>query len=102
MLIDEAGVHTESAAILRLFPSMGIPWTTIGWIGLLVPECIRNCGYRAFARNRGNIWICVKRMMGWGDVMLEAHRAKVIGLEEPVPPSWGFVGVDTNEPRQNE
>ena len=96
VLIDEAGVHIESTAILRLFRWMGFPWTALGQMGLLVPECIRNVGYRAFARNRGAIWIGVKRGMRWGDVILEEHRAKVIGLEEPVPPGWGFTSREAD------
>ena len=94
VLIDEDGVHTESTAILRLFRWMGFPWTTIGSLAMLVPACIRNFFYRAFARRRGAIWIGVKRMTGWGDTMLEEHRAKMLGLEEPLPPGWGFVGVE--------
>lgn len=91
VLIDSDGVHTESAAILRLFPWMGFPWNVVGPMGLLVPSVIRNCAYRAFARNRGRIWISVKRALGLGDTMLEAHRDKMLGLEEPIPPEWGFV-----------
>lgn len=90
VLIDEAGVHTESTAILRLLPWMGPAWAGFGRVALLVPECVRNSGYRAFARNRGPIWATVKRLMGWGDTMLEDHRDKVVGLEAPLPSGWGF------------
>ena len=90
VLIDEDGVHVESSAILRLFPSMGFPWTVCGWTALRVPACIRDCAYRAFSRNRASIWTTVKRLCGWGDTSLSAHRDRVIGLEEPLPASWGF------------
>ena len=97
VLIDDVGVHTESDAILRLFPWMGFPWTVVGPAALLVPGCIRNRCYRAFARNRGAIWSRTKRVMGWGDTTLEEHRGKVIGLEEPVPSGWGFASIDSDD-----
>ena len=90
VLIDEDGVHTESTAILRLFASMGFPWIVLGPVGLCFPSFIRDNAYRAFARNRGAIWSGVKRVMGWGDTSLERYRDRVVGLEEPLPPSWGF------------
>lgn len=90
VLIDEEGVHTHSAAILRLFPSMGFPFTMLGPIGLCVPRCLRDAGYIVFARNRGAIWRAVKRCTGWGDTSLKDYRDRVVGLEEPLPPSWGF------------
>lgn len=92
VLIDEAGVHTESTAVLRLFPSMGFPWTVLGPVGLCVPECIRNGAYRLFAKNRGSIWRGVKRVMGWGDVDLSAYRDRIAGLDDnvgPLDPLWG-------------
>ena len=90
VLIDGEGVHTESAAILRLFPSMGFPWSVIGPIGLCVPRIVRDAAYRAFARNRGPIWRCVKAAAGLGDTTLEKHRDRMLGLEEPIPEDWGF------------
>lgn len=90
VLIDEDGVHVESSAILRLFPSMGFPWTVCGWTALCVPACVRDFAYRAFSRNRASIWSSVKRICGWGDSSLSAYRDRVIGLEEPLPASWGF------------
>ena len=94
VLIEDGVVYTESDAILRLFPWMGLPFSALGPVGLVVPHCIRDTCYRAFARNRGSIWRNVKKVMGWGDTILEDHRDKVIGLEEPVPRDWGFSGSD--------
>ena len=96
VLIDEVGVHTESSAVLRLFPAMGFPFTVLGPAGLCVPSFIRDNAYRAFARNRGAIWRGVKRLTGWGDTSLARHRDRVVGLEEPLPPSWGF-GDDSHK-----
>jgi len=90
VLIDEDGVHIESTAILKLFPWMGFPWNVLGPAGLLVPRCVRDTAYRAFARNRGSIWKCVKRVFGMGDTTLDKHRERVLGLQEPVDPDWGF------------
>ena len=58
-------VHTESSAVLRLFPWMGFPWTAAGFAGLLVPSTVRDSAYRGFARNRGQIWVWVKDARAW-------------------------------------
>ena len=83
-------VSAESSAILRLFAWMGLPLTVLGSAGLLVPPFLRDHCYRAFARNRGTIWTWVKRAMGWGDTLLEEYRGRILGLEDPLPESWGF------------
>ena len=91
VLIDKGGVHTHSTAVLRLFPSMGFPFTVVGPVALLCPEYLRDGAYSAFARHRGFIWTQVKRVSGMGDTSMEEVRGKVIGLQEPIPPSWGFI-----------
>ena len=83
-------VHTESSVVLRLFPWMGFPWTAAGFAGLLVPSTVRDSAYRGFARNRGQIWVWVKERTGMGDTSLAAYRSRVVGLEPPLPKSWGF------------
>lgn len=93
VLIDEAGAHTHSTAILRLFPSMGFPYTVLGPLALLCPEFLRDGAYSAFARNRGFIWTQVKRVSGLGDTSMEEVRGKIIGLREPIPRSWGFASA---------
>ena len=90
VLIDQHGAHIESAAILRMFAWMGFPFTILGPIALLVPCCIRDTAYRAFSSNRGAIWKMVRRLTGWGETHLEAYRGRIIGLEEPLDPGWGF------------
>mmetsp|Transcript_44503 Transcript_44503/g.88931 ORF Transcript_44503/g.88931 Transcript_44503/m.88931 type:complete len:158 (-) Transcript_44503:209-682(-) len=92
VLIDEYGVHTESSAILRMFPSMGFPYNVIGPVALLVPSPVRNFCYRLFAKHRGTIWKGVKKLFGMDDTKLAEHKDKVIpgALMEPVPEGWGF------------
>lgn len=94
VLIDEKGVHTESAAILRMLPSMGFPWDVLGPVALCVPACVRNSAYRAFSRHRGPIWGGVKRVMGWGDTTLHEYTDKCpcLALEpKPWPVAWGYM-----------
>ena len=93
VLIDGGSVYTQSSAILKMFAYMGFPWVIHGLIALCVPSFIRNVAYRAFSRHRGTIWKGVKRLMGWGDVCLEAYRGRILGIEDmptPLPQSWGF------------
>lgn len=90
VLIDDKGGHIESDSVLRLFTYMGFPFTWLGFLALLIPAFIRNFGYRLFARNRGTIWKGVKRVTGMGDTQLEEYRDRIIGLEEPIDPNWGF------------
>jgi predicted DCC family thiol-disulfide oxidoreductase YuxK len=90
VLIDEKGGHKDSTAILRILPYMGFPYNLLGPIALFVPKFIRDCGYRLFARNRGFIWKQVKRVTGLGDTQLEAYRDRIVGLEDPLDPGWGF------------
>ena len=92
VLLDGGGVHTQSAAVLRLFPWMGFPWSIVGRTGLLVPAFIRDAAYGAFARNRGAIWKVIKRITGLGDTRMEEYRDRILGLEdeEPLDPNWGF------------
>ena len=99
VLIDgDGGVHTESAAVLKLFPHMGFPYSAIGPVGLAVPAFIRDAAYRVFARSRGDIWMMVKRITGWGDTSMEGCRGSVIGIEgQTLPKSWGF-GDDLPKP----
>lgn len=90
VLIDEEGGHIASNAILRQFAFMGFPYNALGFLALLIPKFIRNYFYYVFARNRGAIWKFVKRMIGLGDTYLREVRGRVVGLQEPIPPGWGF------------
>jgi predicted DCC family thiol-disulfide oxidoreductase YuxK len=90
VLIDEKGAHKESSSILRLMPYMGVPFNIIGRVGLGVPAVIRDAAYRAFAANRGAIWKRVQKITGYGDTRLEEDRERILGLVEPLDPSWGF------------
>jgi len=93
VLIDEGTILTESSAILTLFAWMGFPWALLGFMALCIPMCIRDVGYRIFARNRGAIWKGVKRVTCLGDVQMEVYRNRMLGLSSmprPLPQSWGF------------
>jgi predicted DCC family thiol-disulfide oxidoreductase YuxK len=91
ILVDEQGAHTHSTSVLRLFLYMGFAYEWMGLLALrVVPRFVRDAAYRLFARNRGQIWIGVKRVTGMGDTWMEPYRDRVLGLEEPLDPSWGF------------
>lgn len=95
VLIDEEGAHKESASILRLTRYMGTPSAIIGQLGLGVPRAIRDAGYRAFAANRGPIWKRVQQITGYGDTYFEDDRDIILGLVEPLDPSWGFASNES-------
>ena len=81
---------------------MGTPYAVMGCILLLIPVCIRDFGYKLFARHRGTIWKNVKKAMGMGDTMLVEYRDRVVGLEEPLDPGWGFDGNSEGEDKVEE
>lgn len=94
VLVDEEGAHTESTAILRLFKYLGLPWSFLGQAALwCVPQCVRDYGYRLFARNRGTIWKHVRRVTGLDDTRMEQYRPKLLGLPEAgtrLDAGWGL------------
>lgn len=94
VLIDEEGAHKESSSILRLTRYMGPAFSVIGRFGLLVPPLIRDAAYRAFAANRGVIWSRVRRITGYGDTKFSEDRHLMLGLVDPLDPSWGFDSED--------
>lgn len=106
MLIDGdgeggGGGYTHSTSVLRLFRYMGVPYAVLGFVLLLIPAVIRDLGYSLFAKNRGKIWKGVKKVTGMGDTMLIEFRDRVVGLEEPLDPGWGF-GDDKKEEEEEE
>lgn len=91
VLVDEEGGHVLSDSVLRLFPYLGFPYQWIGILALwLVPRFVRDAGYRVFAQYRGRIWKGVKRLTGMGDTRMEPYRDRMLGLEEPLDPSWAL------------
>jgi len=78
---------------------MGLPYTVIGRILLLIPVVLRDFGYRLFARNRGRIWKGVRRVTGMGDTNLVAYRDRIVGLEDvpEIPESWGLGKAPTEQ-----
>mmetsp|Transcript_9034 Transcript_9034/g.19360 ORF Transcript_9034/g.19360 Transcript_9034/m.19360 type:complete len:94 (+) Transcript_9034:497-778(+) len=80
---------------------MGFPYAVLGFILLLIPACIRDFGYKLFAKNRGAIWKKVKKVVGMGDTMLVEYRGRVVGLEEPLDPGWGF-NAEVNASEEEE
>ena len=103
VLIDEAGAHIRSTAVLRLFRWMGFPFGVLGRGALLLPTALRDALYSVFAKNRGAVWAAVRRCTGWGETRLETYRDRILGLGDgPLPKSWGFSdGEDepVSEPR---
>jgi predicted DCC family thiol-disulfide oxidoreductase YuxK len=51
VLLDDAGVHQASDAVLRLLMHMGGVWRLFG-ICFVIPRLLRDCVYRWIARNR--------------------------------------------------
>lgn len=54
ILVDRAGVHTASTAVLRLAQLLRLPYPALS-VALLVPRPLRDAAYDIFARNR-NRW----------------------------------------------
>ena len=92
VLIDEHdAAHKNSDSVLRIFAFMGFPYSRLGPMLLaLIPSFVRDFGYQLFARNRGTIWKGAKRITGMGDTYMEPYRDRILGLEEPLDPGWGF------------
>src|SRR5215471_5014273 len=51
VLIDEAGLHTRSEAVVRIASRLGLPWSLAGLVRLL-PRPVRDWAYSSLARNR--------------------------------------------------
>lgn len=90
---DEDVAYKNSESVLRLALRLTFPYHILGALGLLVPLFIRDAGYRAFARNRGNIWKAVKRVTGMGETNLALYRNRILGVKDDrtAPDSWGLV-----------
>ena len=97
VLIDEEGIHRDSAAVLRPLAHLGFPWIILGRLFLFVPKVIRDTAYQAFGRNRGKIWKVVKLVTGMGDTLMDPYKDRILGLEEPLDAGWGFSCNSTNE-----
>ncbi len=50
-VVDEQGIHTASAACLRIVRGLGFPWSLLA-LAAIVPRPLRDAAYRFFARNR--------------------------------------------------
>ena len=51
VLVDRAGVHTASTALLRIADHLRAPYPALA-LGLIVPRPLRDAAYGLFARNR--------------------------------------------------
>lgn len=51
VVVDGAGVHVRSSAVLRLLPELRAPWCWLG-VTALVPRPLRDLVYRLVARHR--------------------------------------------------
>lgn len=91
ILIDELGAYSHSTAVLRLGLHMGSAYAILSRLAIiLVPRVVRDTAFSMFARNRGRIWKTVKQMTGMGDTSMKKYQDRVVGLVDPMDPSWGF------------
>lgn len=51
VLVDRAGVHTASTAVLRMMRHLRFPYPALS-LALIVPRPLRDAAYRLIARNR--------------------------------------------------
>lgn len=52
VLVDAAGLHMKSEAVLRMLRYVGGPWTAAERIGRLIPRFVRDAVYRFIAARR--------------------------------------------------
>lgn len=52
VLVDAAGLHMKSEAVLRMLRYVGGPWAAVGWIGRWVPRLVRDAAYQFVAARR--------------------------------------------------
>ena len=55
VLVDEAGVHTRSTAVLRIAAGLTFPWK-LARIGALLPRGLRDAVYGLVARSRYRVF----------------------------------------------
>ena len=51
VLVDQAGVHTASTALLRIARHLRFPYPALS-LAVIIPRPLRDAAYRVFARNR--------------------------------------------------
>ncbi len=51
VLVDQAGVHTASTALLRIARHLRFPYPALS-LAVIIPRPLRDTAYRLFARNR--------------------------------------------------
>ncbi|MGE8504353.1 MAG: thiol-disulfide oxidoreductase DCC family protein [Pseudomonas sp.] len=61
-LIDEAGLHVRSSALLRILARLPQPWRSLSWLRV-IPRPLRDWSYDRIALNR-------YRLFGWNEVCL--------------------------------
>jgi predicted DCC family thiol-disulfide oxidoreductase YuxK len=52
VLLDAAGLHERSEAVLRILAHVGAPWRALAALGRVVPARWRDAAYRAVTRRR--------------------------------------------------
>ena len=74
ILVDEAGAHVHSEAVLRIARVCGGPWKAMAAVGRVIPRNWRDAMYRAIARRRlkwfGGAEACQLPRMGQVERML--------------------------------
>ena len=81
VLVDSDGVHTRSAAALRIARGLGFPYALLG-LGVLMPRPIRDAVYDLIARNR-------YRWFGRRDTCMTPTpdiATRFLDADEPPPP----------------
>ena len=79
ILVDEAGVHTQGEAVLRICRRLGFPWS-LALVGRALPRPWRDALYAWVARHR-------YRWFGRRDACLRptpALRARFLDADEPI------------------
>ena len=87
LLLDEAGVHARSEAVLRIVRRLGLPWSLLA-IAAVIPRGIRDSLYDWVARNRyrwfGRRSACMVPTSELGARFLDAEEPPE-GVERPGP-----------------
>ncbi len=89
VLLDPEGVHTRSAAALRIARGLGFPYALLR-LGVVLPRPVRDAIYDLIARNR-------YRWFGRRDTCMTPTpdlAARFLDADEPRPPTTDHMAVE--------